>query len=1326
MNLSPSTLRAYRRRLTNLSSRNRSLLLSGLPVDQFLDLHDVDYLLNKPSFWIIQQLVARKASVPLCDVMDPRHERANQVSKKLRRIARTTQFIEQERGTEDLYVGWPFVRGQFMDGTSIHGPLLFFPVKIEQKGDQWHLTRRGDEEAFINPTFTLAYAHFNAIKLPPDYVEKEFDDFDKDVLAFRTQLYEWLKASPLRINFNQDLFFDLLKPFDKVNQKTLLALEKMGELKLQPEAVLGIFPQAGSFLVPDYDALINDERLVIGPTGRSDELPTKNSSLRPVGPITNHSSLRERSLRTPLPLDASQEAAVRAVKAGESLVVQGPPGTGKSQLIANLMADAAAEGKRVLLVCQKRAALDVVYTRLKEVGMERFIALIHDFQDDRKTLYAQLAGQIEAVDSYKHQNNGLDAVLVERDFDRESQQIDDLLADLQLFKDALFNTTEFGVSPKELYLSSNPSAETIELGDVYTQFPLTAVDNFVQRLTNYTGYQQRVGTTNPWYDRVSFARFSTADQFVIDRAIIDVRAVAVEASSTATAQLGQIMLPTIWKQWHESAWALEALLSLLTGENSRVLWTAVQFLRTSPDHPANTIAEGELLRLADSWEDALASPGPLAAMTSRLGEMSSLVDSALEARDSFISWNWWQLTNPGNEQLWQVAQANGLTTSLNDLRVLKVRLDKRLILDQLQSQTSEFLASFPLPGEPATLRLLQQARELTARIEDLPLLALLPDGSWVSASTFTNSVRAMLAQAATVAEAMVDWQLYLTDTQIDTIWTDENFANTLRRILRVDFDLLIENDRIWADFSEAEREVSKRLSGKADYFSLFINSLRLIWLNQIEQKFPVLRSVSSLKMSQQEAALQDSIQKKQQLSRDILGMHLRQQTYRNLAFNRLNNVTTYRDLLHQTTKKRNVWPVRRLMNQFADEVFRLVPCWMASPESVSAIFPLQEGLFDLVIFDEASQCFAENGVPAMFRGKQVIVTGDSQQLRPSDLYRTRIEDEQEEYGDSADPIDQTALEVESLLELAAQSLPQVSLTGHYRSRSLDLIQFSNEHFYQNKLTLLPDRQMLNQHIPAIRYELVTGLWQQNTNPVEAEAVVNLVRQLVADLPGKSIGVVTFNFPQQQLIQEMLETADSVCRVGEVAFVKNIENVQGDECDIIIFSVGYAPDSTGRLTMQFGSLNMAGGANRLNVAVTRAREQVYVITSLRPEQLTVDTVANDGPRLLKAYLRYAQEVSEGRFRPQPRQVEGALRTAHLLKNNLAAQHPDWQPELPIADLTIRDADQYVGLVLTDDDQYFAQTPKEAHALLPFALRNKQWPYERRWSREHWKDANSSII
>ena len=178
-----SILRTFRRRLTNLSSRNRSLVLTSLPASQFLDVHETDFLLNKPSFSIIADLIGRKNGVSVCEVLDARQERSNEVSRKLRRIDRTARFIEEERGTEDLYVGWPFVKGKLLDDTVIHGPLLFFPVQLSQQGKFWKITRRGDELAFLNPTLALAYGQFNQIKLPDEVVEKTMDDFDRDPLS---------------------------------------------------------------------------------------------------------------------------------------------------------------------------------------------------------------------------------------------------------------------------------------------------------------------------------------------------------------------------------------------------------------------------------------------------------------------------------------------------------------------------------------------------------------------------------------------------------------------------------------------------------------------------------------------------------------------------------------------------------------------------------------------------------------------------------------------------------------------------------------------------------------------------------------------------------------------------------------------------------------------------------------------------------------------------------------------------------------------------------------------------------------------------------------
>ncbi|MEJ0032892.1 MAG: AAA domain-containing protein [Bacteroidota bacterium] len=179
-----------------------------------------------------------------------------------------------------------------------------------------------------------------------------------------------------------------------------------------------------------------------------------------------------------------------------------------------------------------------------------------------------------------------------------------------------------------------------------------------------------------------------------------------------------------------------------------------------------------------------------------------------------------------------------------------------------------------------------------------------------------------------------------------------------------------------------------------------------------------------------------------------------------MEFNRLNNRVTYRDLSHQLTKKKKIWPIRKVVSEFEDEIFRLLPCWMASPESVSSIFPMKD-LFDVVIFDEASQCFAERGIPALYRGKQVVIAGDHQQLQPSDLYQSRWEGEEEE--------DNPDLEALSLLDLGRRYLQEVALNGHYRSQVPELIQFSNQHFYKGKLRVLPDRYKINEREPAIQY-----------------------------------------------------------------------------------------------------------------------------------------------------------------------------------------------------------------------------------------------------------------
>lgn len=249
-------LQTYLRRLTNLSGNNRSLLLLRLHAEQLMDLSKLSFLNGEKSFEIINALIADRPK-KLCQVLDSRLEANNEESKKLKKLQRIDRFIFEERGSNDLHVGWPFVRGKFADGTAARCPLLFFPVAIVQEGQHWVLQPRDDAGITFNKSFLLAFSFYNKVKLEEELLDMNFEDFEKDSTVFRTQLYQQLEGK-LEINFNPENFKDELIPFQEFKKEAFETKHRNGEIKLFPEAVLGIFPQAGSQLVPDYLQLIEN------------------------------------------------------------------------------------------------------------------------------------------------------------------------------------------------------------------------------------------------------------------------------------------------------------------------------------------------------------------------------------------------------------------------------------------------------------------------------------------------------------------------------------------------------------------------------------------------------------------------------------------------------------------------------------------------------------------------------------------------------------------------------------------------------------------------------------------------------------------------------------------------------------------------------------------------------------------------------------------------------------------------------------------------------------------------------------------------------------
>lgn len=1315
-------LKAYLKRLTNLSTRNKSLLLTALSAEQFLDFHDTDFLLSKPSVDVLKQVVSGKGRVALCDMADPRFEKVNETSRRLRKIARTERFIEEERGSRDLYVGYPFIKGKLSDGTPIHAPLLFFPVTLRLDREQWCLFERDDSNVALNQSFALAYGHFNETKIPDEVLEKSFEDFPDDFLEFRTQLYEWLKTTPFKINFNPQLFEDKLVAFSAEKSADIAANERNGELKLYPEAVLGIFPQAGSYLVPDYNRLLDladDPHFSIPLVGFEDDNASESGAQEPASDVR---PTREEDMLTPFSIDESQEEIMLAVKSGRSVVVQGPPGSGKSQLICNLIADFASKGKRVLLVCQKRAALDVVYQRLATTGMKDFTGLIHDFKNDRSALYAQIASQIEKVEAYRQQNYSLDSVFLERQFTQESRAIDKTVSELDSFRAALFDENECGVSIKELYLTSDAQAPHADLRPYYRHFRIDGWDGFKRHLKTYSDYAFLIRAGHPWRARRSFAAFGIAELRTMENMLSEWPA-ALEKQRVAFEILsGQAFAAAYLANRKQINERLADITDLVTNETS---WKLVKKYIGSPVQPHERLA---LVRQAvDALEGFINEEGiEMSLPADQLGAFGIMLKKSLETKQSAVSGFFWDVFSKEKKEIERVASANGLTVSLEHLMRLEARLRNRtqleswlrnasvgfepVLIDDFSANRAEAYLSF--------FRSAERAADAVARMDAGIWKVVFHETVRMSGqlTDFANTIQ-NLAQWLQVWDRMEKAMLpYLLPEQITALVDDPAYRGVLLDSLRNDFDSLADMDRLWEEMSETQRAATQATLAKCAELNfshaqqtvdLFENSIKLAWIEHIETKYPALRSVTSLKMQQWESQIQGSITLKQKLSADISNIKLREATYEDVEKNRLGNRVTYRELGHQVTKKRKIWPIRKLLESYAEEVFALIPCWMASPEAVSAIFPMQSGLFDLVIFDEASQCYAEYSLPAAFRGKQWVVTGDSRQLSPSDLYRVRFEDrtEDEEYS--------AAIEIESLLDLAGQSLDHYQLTGHYRSLSLDLIDFSNRNFYKKSLKLLPDFHKVNDQEPGIEYIKTEGVWKNNTNAVEVEEVLRLVRRLGES--GKSIGVVTFNFYQQAAIQDALEKETAL---PQGLFVKNIENVQGDERDVIIFSMGYAPDDKGRISMQFGSLNMQGGENRLNVAVTRAREKIYFITSLWPSQLQTESTANEGPKLLRAYMDYALQVSEGRFVPAPL-ATGQFRSEWLLKERLVKQNEAFRKELPFGDITVKEEGAYKGLVLTDDDLYhYSKSSKEPHAYLPLLLRMKNWPFRRVYSREYW--------
>ena len=460
--------------------------------------------------------------------------------------------------------------------------------------------------------------------------------------------------------------------------------------------------------------------------------------------------------------------------------------------------------------------------------------------------------------------------------------------------------------------------------------------------------------------------------------------------------------------------------------------------------------------------------------------------------------------------------------------------------------------------------------------------------------------------------------------------------------------------------------------------------------------------------------------------------------------------------INRAIESRRRSSVAKFVKKFDFELFKAIKIWLMTPDAVSEVLPQQNDLFDLLIFDEASQLYVEKSIPSIIRAKKVVIAGDHKQLRPSSLGDGRFELDDALLDEDAEI--SAALEEESLLDLARFRYPDILLNTHYRSKYEELIDFSNYAFYKGRLFVAPNTDAPEK--PPIEVHLVNdAVWQGRANRKEAEKIVALIKEFFKTRQNnETIGVIAFNASQRDMIydvidEESIKDHDFALQVraemsrkdnGEDTglFIKNIESVQGDERDVIMFSIGYAKNASGRLMHNFGWLNQKGGENRLNVAISRAKQKIHIVTSFRPSELDIDDAKNEGPKILKLYLEYAFAISNGDKEDAERIlrsfgetfgiVPAAIETEYAQKvaDALRARGYEIDTQVGIGgyriDIAVRKNGKYVLGIECDGKLYStAASARERDYHRQKYLESRGWRIKRIWSMDWWRDPETEI-
>lgn len=1117
------------------------------------------------------------------------------VRSLIKELARKGKESLTERGVNVLYAAFGFLHWKETDNSrqEFTSPLVLVPVKISR-------------ESLVSP-----------------FVLQEYED---EILTNPTLLYKLRIESNLQLPIMNESQ-ELPEYLDSVSAM----VEKLGwtvtrEVKIAPF----------SFLKMDMylDLRDNEDLVLANPNARM----IMDSSAKEMVPPPSESRAEAGFLHNVVNADSSQTAAILKAKQGENFVLQGPPGTGKSQTITNIIAECMADGKRILFVSEKMAALQVVFSNLKKVGLDDFCLELHSHKTNKKAVIDELTrvlNQPKTTTNGKAFDEIAELLKAKRQLDAYASALHApvpgigkslyqifgeitragsrsisgfLLRDIRKKKtDYLAAATEVlsrycGVTPDlgfdyrknpwngfrpldgsfehqketgERLYKVMPALEGIqssldEIGEILGA-PLSSLDDFF-RHQDFLGFL----TGLSWHHTKIFRPQELASLLKTFENISEISAGILRNR----AELEAVFLPDFFERdgdtlWNELACHYRSFVRRF-GRGYRAFRAALLGFRRDS---RKRLGHKELTRLAGLWKDEQAA-------RKWFSELEPAAKEILGERFKGIETDW---DSPVRD-LRKISGFMAQKLSMAGLQLLSTE-EFFKIQDRIKTLLDQFSRAWK-PARPSVdfLRF-DFDRDLFDPYRDEIAIVV---SKFRFCAENTHLMEPWLRLLRLLEETRkLEMREYL-DAVLDAKWPVEDFVPGFTRLFYEQWaHAAIEDDPTLRDFNRTFQDRAVQVFCEKDRLQFDIAQAR------------VRESLSA----------------------------------RRPSLDCLSPGSPTSILLRESQKKRNLMPVRVLLREIPDLVQLLKPCFLMSPLSVSTYLDPQAIQFDTVIFDEASQIFPQDALGAIYRSKQVIVIGDTHQMPPSNFFTASVTSDDDL---SEETYEETVADYESILDICATRFPQNRLKWHYRSQTEGLIAFSNAHFYDGSLVTFPSARAAGKDFGVEFFHLPEGRFDRSTktNPTEAKFIAELVFTHFRDHPERSLGVVAFSLSQQETIESLidarrekdpsLETFFAEDR-KEPFFVKNLETVQGDERDTILFSIAYGRDAAGKFYHNFGPLNQAGGERRLNVAVTRAKVNVKVVSSIRALDIDLGKTQSVGVRFLKEYLDYAENGAGERQR-----------------------------------------------------------------------------------------------